>query len=264
MTEKYKLANIAKSSGEIKISLTKEQYDSDGELVMVDGIDLERFKTNPILLWAHRSWNPDIEDVVGNLSDIKKEKDADGVMMLTAIVNFADHPKAQYLKRMVEKGIVKGISMGFRVNDGGYDAETRVINKSELFEVSFVPVQANTGATVLSKGAKHVIDTVNEIDKMGGAKEEIYKNLATLSDIHPKIKSYRKTIQSDEIFKALEIEKTGNELTDIKNIYEKVLSIPNIIASFETQMKQLTKPETPQVNETKKVSKEELIKILTS
>jgi len=236
---------IVKEKGVCKVILTKEIIDRDGEIISVDGLDLTKYEANPIVLWGHRMANGDVEDVMGKATNITKTKDNSGIKMCVADIQFADHPKAVYLKGMVEKGIITSLSIGFGVKDGGYDFETKTIKQSELFELSFVTVPANPEARVLN--AVKSLKLGNE-DEM-----ELFKKLNLLEEVHAKIKQYRKSFMSDEFCKFLGYVKTGDEVTDIQNIVAKIEELPEKKEEVVVEEKQDAKEEA----KTEEVSKVE-------
>jgi len=204
-------AGIEKAStGEIEVTLTKQIRDRDGEIVDVNGGLLKNFKKNPVMLWGHRMMDGDVEDVMGSWKNIKKTENA-----IIANPSFADHPKAQYLKRMVEDGHIRSVSIGFVVNPDGYDLDTRTIKAWELLEASWVNVPANTEATSNVKSFKEIETEFSE---------KQYKELLNYKEIHPKIKQYRKLFLGSELCDILEYEKTGVELVDLKNLFDLIVS----------------------------------------
>src|SRR5690606_38415864 len=98
--------------GRVKVILSKQIYDRDGEILSIDGCDLTNFAKNPIMIWGHRMRGGDVEDVMGKWENLEKEV-IGGVPVLTATPFFADHPKAQYCMRMVKAGILNTVSVGF-------------------------------------------------------------------------------------------------------------------------------------------------------
>lgn len=227
--ETFKSANVMiikegddQEKNRVKVVLTKEVVDDHGEIVDVDGVDLKRYKKNPIVLWQHPqtkffSGGIQIEDIMGQMGEITKEKDKKGVKMITGIVEFADHEKAQTLKRLVMMGIIKTVSVGMGVSE--YEEEEikkgvkiRRLTKTNLFETSFVAMPANTEA--------EVIDIVRSNDFGTDRAKDVIVKLLNLADIKPKIKKYRELFLSDEICDMLEYEKTGDEIKDIQKIHE--------------------------------------------
>jgi HK97 family phage prohead protease len=106
--------------------------------------DLKRFKSNPIVLYAHNSR----ELPIGKAVDCKM---VDGNLECT--LEFADaeaNPKAEQVFRLIEGGFLKAVSVGFVPRDvrketrGGKDVY--VLSNNELHEISVVPIPANPEA----------------------------------------------------------------------------------------------------------------------
>lgn len=191
---------------------TKEVPDSDNEVVVIDGLDMERYKNNPVFLWGHKTGG-DVYDILGNTKDWDIEVDERGRKMLTFGVDYADHEKAQAAKEMHEKGMAKGISIGFRFNPDGYmrqDDGVNYITQSELYEVSNVIVGANPEALAMAKTYKLVNDAI-EKQLIVEKNYPVYKK---------KLKIFRSKFLSDELCKKLGYTKTGNEVLDINNLYD--------------------------------------------
>mgnify|MGYP000883420576 CR=1 FL=1 len=204
-----KVLSDPNAEGPIKVVITKQVVDRDGEVLSVAGCNLDNYRKNPIVLWGHRMNSGDVEDIMGRLVDIEKTTDADGIPMITGIVEFADHPKAQYCRRMVKQGILKTLSVGFMIND--YDYENSTVTIWELLETSFVNVPANTEAQVREKSLKEADEKLSE---------ELYKKLGKYEDLRVRAKAYRDTFLSKDFVNMIHYEKTGSELEDIKNVFE--------------------------------------------
>lgn len=123
---------------------TKEVVDRDGDIVFVDGIELENYKMNPIVLFGH-----DYNTPIGKTVKFYK-KVIDGVKALLFDIEFASTQDAKNIKTLVDEGVLNTTSINFipkeweevRENDRwGYD-----IKKSELLEISVVSVPANQSA----------------------------------------------------------------------------------------------------------------------
>jgi len=113
---------------------------SNGYRVDINGLDLTRFKSNPIMLYEH---NP--QRVIGRWKDIQK-----GDQKLTAAPDFdTEDVEVLSIAGKVERGFINGASIGIIVfkiqNIDGVD----VVTKSELFEASIVAVPADAGAVRL-------------------------------------------------------------------------------------------------------------------
>ena len=111
-----------------------------GYRIDINGLDLARFKSNPVMLYEH-----DPKNVIGRWTDIQKEN-----QRLTAIPEFdTEDIDVLSISGKVERGFLNGASIGIIVNEiqdiNGID----VVTKSQLFEASIVAVPADEGAVRL-------------------------------------------------------------------------------------------------------------------
>lgn len=260
--KKFAFTKALISDNEVKVVMSKEIQDRDGEVLSVSGCDLENYKKNPVVLWGHRMNSGDVEDVMGRMIDVEKTIGVDGIPELQGVVEFADHPKAQYLKRMVKQGIISTVSVGFGIKN--FDAETKTITDWELYELSFVNVPANTEARVTEKSIKEASEDFSE---------KVYKKLSNYEVIHPMIKEYRRLfLKDEELLEELGVEKSGSELVDVKTIYEAIKNLINKTKEpEESKEDQEVQEETPaETNEPMEnpedepVTKSDLKEFLTS
>lgn len=119
------------------------------EVLLPEGVDLTKFKRNPIVLWAHDYHQPPI----GKALWIKR----DGAGILSKM-QFANTEFAQEIFNLYKDGFMKAFSVGFipkEAADGdGEKSPRRTYKKWEMLEYSAVPVPANPEALMLavSKG----------------------------------------------------------------------------------------------------------------
>jgi HK97 family phage prohead protease len=132
---------------------SSDTLDRHGTRILPMGIDTSRYESNPIVLWGHDGYGgfskPDAENVIGKavrLRKTDKRLEAD-VQFLPAEVN----PKAEMVLGMVRAGAVSAVSIGFipreiirESDDSG--REIPVIRRSELLEISVVPIPSNPDA----------------------------------------------------------------------------------------------------------------------
>ena len=104
------------------------------------GMDLSRFKTNPVMLYQH-----DPERVVGRWENVRIE---DARLLADAVFD-ADDTLAAEVCRKVEAGFLRGCSIGLTVHDMQEVDGDYVATRSELFEASIVSVPADAGAVRL-------------------------------------------------------------------------------------------------------------------
>ena len=122
----------------------------DGHIVVMRGMDISAFLRSGTILWGHDPNAPVGVPTGGRV-------DSDGNLRLE--IEFAPDgtsEKADETKRMVKAGIVRNLSIGFDVIEAEPITPNRPrdgmkITRSELLEVSFVSVPADTGAIVTAR-----------------------------------------------------------------------------------------------------------------
>jgi HK97 family phage prohead protease len=222
---------LQSEDGQIKGILTKEIEDRDGEVIAVDGIKLDNYLKNPVLIDAHNMTGSVIENLLGKVVNIRKEEDMDGCKSLVGDLEFAPTPRGETAKKLAEAGFGKTLSIGFKVTD--YDPKKRRVKESELYETSMVMVPSNTEAMI------EKVKSIKSNNKDYASVSDIAKKLALLDNIHPKIKLYRKYFMDKGLCDKLEYKKTGKEAVDIKRVSEKVHAL---LQKEETPQKQTETP----------------------
>lgn len=133
------------------------KYNTYGFRVVTSGIQLERFTQNPVMLDGHINSN---ETVIGRWNNIRIE---DGRLMADAEFDIADE-KAKAIKGKVERGYIKGTSMGLLLEMDDMIVEPNgklALLKSEIIESSIIPVPSNAGALrlyVKKNGELHLLN----------------------------------------------------------------------------------------------------------
>ena len=114
---------------------------SYGFRTMVGGINLERFKANPVMLYQH-----DTERILGHWENIRVE---DGKLMADPAFDTEDEEMKPIIGK-IERGHLKGCSVGMRVLrfDNAPDGEMLAV-ESELMEASIVTIPSDANALVL-------------------------------------------------------------------------------------------------------------------
>lgn len=123
----------------------EKKYNSYGFRIPNDGIDLKRFKENPVMLNGHWQSN---ENVIGRWQAIKIE---DSRLSGEPVFD-TDDEKAAAIAGKVERGFINAVSMGLLFERQHMIQEPTgrfTLSKCELIEVSFVAVPANPGAVRL-------------------------------------------------------------------------------------------------------------------
>ena len=104
------------------------------------GLDLERFKSNPVMLYAH-----DPSDVIGRWENIRVE---DNQLKADAVFD-TDDEQGKRIAGKVERGFLKGCSMGIHVKELHEVDNVPVATRSELMEASVCPIPSDAGAVIL-------------------------------------------------------------------------------------------------------------------
>lgn len=130
----------------IRFVISDGSVDRDGDTINVNGWELDNYRKNPVVLWAHdRSALPVARCVEIGVRNGRLE----------AVAEFAHHEFAESVYQMYLGGFMRATSVGFRpiakqqnYERGGYD-----FLRQELFEFSCVPVPANANALVAAGNA---------------------------------------------------------------------------------------------------------------
>lgn len=138
--------------------------DRDGEIIDQNGWDLKNFKKNPQLLWAHNI--REVKPPLGKVTKIWFEGDGKNkVMKFKAVFDMADE-FAKEIYRKIKEGFLNAFSVGFMP----LEREGNVYTKTELLEISVVPVPANPQALVemRSKGMSPMEwkDVLNDVESV--------------------------------------------------------------------------------------------------
>lgn len=113
---------------------------SYGFRTSLEGMSLDRFRNNPVMLYAH-----DDEKVIGRWENTRIE---DGKLTADAVFDI-DDPEAAQVAGKVERGFLKGCSIGMIVSEmREMDGEV-VATVSELLEASICAVPADANAIAL-------------------------------------------------------------------------------------------------------------------
>ena len=126
-----------------------------GFRVLNAGIDLERFKQNPVMLAMHKDW--DLTSVIGRWTNIRIE----GSQLLADDDFDMEDEDAAKIAGKVKRGFLKACSMGFllmrdhleKAVDGLFD-----LAKSELMEASIVTIPGNANAVRLYAAPGQLMD----------------------------------------------------------------------------------------------------------
>lgn len=218
--------NVNEKENTLSVAVaTDSSIDRDGEIVDPAGIDTKNFEKNPVLLWAHDYRQAPIGKVVS----IKR----DGSRLLFTpefAVGISEQARQYY--EMFKAGILNAFSIGFvpkewtdRQNtDGSY---TRIFTKTELLEISAVPVPANPNALVMVRSIKGIDEKIiSEIEK---ASEEEKKDEPVVEE--PKKEEPAKVEEEENKEEKKSVEEiVADQKKEIDSLKEKVEILTTTLA----------------------------------
>lgn len=172
-------SNIDTNSNDaITFRASIETEDRAGDVIKADGWELDNYRRNPVVLWAHR------HDLlpIGKSVDIWVENGA-----LFATIEFAATEFAQQIKQLFESGFLRGVSVGFRALKTTPGANTNrrgtTFEKQELLEISAAPVPMHPGALSLDAERTNVDDREQrELLPLFRQLTEIWQSIAAISN----------------------------------------------------------------------------------
>lgn len=136
----------------VMLQCSSEAVDVLGDIVVQSGIDLSRFRKNPVVLWQHNQGSPIARALEVSL----------GPMGLQALVEFPApgiSSTADSVYALVRADIVRGVSIGFYpvaavpLDKGNPKKGPQKYTKSQLFEISLCSLPANLDGRVAWKFA---------------------------------------------------------------------------------------------------------------
>ena len=160
--------------GEVEFVVSTSAWDSHGERINVDGINLKDYKLNPVVLWAHDGFNLPI----AKTTKIWKEG---GKLMARAQFYLKDEFPAKVYNYIID-GFLNAVSIGGMVDEWGHDGLT--ISKMTMKEFSVVPIPANQEALVAAKS----FDVEQEKELSLLAKSYAMRSLRSNDELHNQIK----------------------------------------------------------------------------
>jgi HK97 family phage prohead protease len=131
--------------------------DRQGTIIEPKGIDTKNFKNNPVFMWGHDAYGsaggpPELENVLGKVVDFRSSSESFDVA-----VEWAEHDRAVMARDLVKAGFLSAVSVGFIPDANAITSrsigtrEVPVYERTELIEVSLVPVPANPHAIALMR-----------------------------------------------------------------------------------------------------------------
>jgi hypothetical protein len=130
----------ARASG-TPITVATSTVARDGMVLEVDGLDLEPYRKNPVVLWEHGEDPTRGARPIARAKTLKK-RNGD----LKATLEFAGDDFAQDIKRKYENGFLNAASVGWITLNSDQRADPPRITESEMTEFSLVAVPADADA----------------------------------------------------------------------------------------------------------------------
>jgi len=144
---------IDERNREIEFIASHERPDADGELVVVAGINLSRYKQNPVVFLQHDRFQP----VARTLSLVHQTLDGAPALIGRAVFPEGDED-SERVYRQVKDGLLGAVSIGFLpLEQGpprlpGQKGVTHI--RTELLEISLVTLPSCPTCIITAKAAK--------------------------------------------------------------------------------------------------------------
>jgi len=184
--------------------------DRQGEIIDQSSWNLDEYKKNPVVLWAHDHFQP----AIGKAADISVN--AEG--MLEAVVKFAveEYDFAKTIYKLYAGGFMRAFSVGFTSKTQEIVNDNVILKDNVLYEFSAVNVGADALALAKSKG----IDVSCFDKKLGIPKEKEGRVLSAKN--RASVEAARAAL--DEVLVADQAkDEKSNQVKKVKYNYKKIL-----------------------------------------
>lgn len=122
---------------------------SCGFRIRLEGMNLDRFRSNPVMLYQHDKFS-----VIGRWENVHIE---DGRLLADAKFDSEDE-LARQVEGKVERGFLKGCSVGILINDMTLIGDVYEATATELMEASIVSIPSDAGAIRLMDENHNPVD----------------------------------------------------------------------------------------------------------
>lgn len=204
---KYVEAVISEVENKKIAIASQETVDRQGEIISIDGWDFKNFKRNPVMLWGHNAYEPNIGEVKNiRITDVNGKKSVVFEPVFHDIT-----PLSQTLHEMYDQGKLRAFSVGFLP----FEAEGNKFTKQELLEVSLVNVPAHPNALNIAYAKGMTKAEVKKVFGVTKIKEEKVEETedAPVDERDEKIKTLKDKLKKSKA-KRLALEK---KLADIES-----------------------------------------------
>lgn len=192
--------------------MSQEIVDRDGELVVLDGLDINKFLKNPQLFYNHESRNYPI----GLVKSIRREGNKlIGDVWLNQITE-----ESKIVKQLIDAGNLKTGSIGFSVSEANYNDKDGIyyLTKSELYEFSICNIPSNTGSVRIKAGAVLNQNNKKSIDNVIGTLNSAIIDLQKILDEANSNSDENKESKTEIVNE--EIQKEKEEILNSKQLYD--------------------------------------------
>lgn len=134
------MENKEKENAKTFVLCDSRSVNSYGFRIDLGGMDTARFEANPVMLESH-----DSERLIGRWENLRIE---DGRLLADAVFDLEDETAKKVAGR-VERGFLKGCSVGIIIRDMANEGNVPVATRTELIEASLCAIPADAGAVAL-------------------------------------------------------------------------------------------------------------------
>ncbi len=131
------------TDGPMRFIVATEGKKADGLDLRMGGLNLDRFRANPVVMYGHDYWGRESLPI-GRAENIE----VDGPNLMADTIFDPDDEFAQRVEGKYRGGFLNAVSVGFDIR--GLDPETGVVDEWEMIEYSAVPVPLDPDAVVES------------------------------------------------------------------------------------------------------------------
>lgn len=228
-------ASITKSDdGSFIAVASTNREDRHGEVVDNNGWDLKAYKKNPVILWAHDHTEP----AIGTAKKIWVDGEGKKAKLMIQPVIHEITEKAKAVKQLIEQGIIRSLSVGFKPMES---PDGITFTQNELLEVSMVNVPANADAMMMAYKSL----------KQNGFKDSVIKEIGVETQVVDKLVSMEKDIE--ELKSVVKAQQSVNPSEQTK--IRQRLSMNKVIAKAADKILEAEKKRVP-------INQKELVKVI--
>lgn len=237
-----KAESFSESDRTILSVITTNSVDRYNEIVSPEGIQLENYLKNPVVLLNHS------QDTLPIGKNVWIKQDSNGLIAQT---QFAKTAIAEDVMNLYREGFMNAFSIGFIPLKYEFDNQDRVIfTQSELLEYSCVSVPANQDALALAMKSiktpelKERLNQWNKTFELEKRVDELLESNKKFEDLQTQIKEFQATLfeygKIEEVVKAQndtisELTKKIKQWTSKEFAKSKLKSVDETIAKIINQ-----------------------------